>query len=427
MNKGIKSVVGNVELNRDLLLLLTIGGLYSISIFLSNTFVNIFLWKQAGEYSTIAFYNLAVYILQPITFIIAGRWAKKVDRVIVLRLGVTFLSLFFMTVLLVGDQAAKYNIVLGSILGIGYGFYWLAFNVLTFEITEPETRDFFNGFFGLLQSFGGMIGPFSAGYIISRMESTTGYTTIFSISLTLFVIAVVASLFINRRSVEGSFGFGEVLKQRKKNKNWRRVLHANFSQGLREGTFHFVISIWVFLITDSELSLGTFNLIYSGFSFICYYLVTRLVKPNMRKRAIFIGGLILYVSVSLIFFFDSYTVLLIYAGIIGTAYPIIYVPYLSLSYDVIGSSWKAKEMRIEYIVVKEVFLNGGRVFSILLFLFATFLFDAEEAIPYILAIVGIGHLLIYFFVKNIEIPTNKKERKKSEPIISKEVSEEENR
>src|SRR5690606_32227044 len=98
----------------------------------------------------------------PLTFIIAGKWAKKVDRVIVLRLGVTFLSLFFMTVLLVGDNAAKFNIMLGSILGIGYGFYWLAFNVLTFEITEPENRDFFNGFFGLLQSFGGMVGPFSA-------------------------------------------------------------------------------------------------------------------------------------------------------------------------------------------------------------------------------------------------------------------------
>src|SRR5690606_6947721 len=120
MSRSLKAVVGDVELNRDLVLLLTIGGLYSISIFLSNTFVNIFLWKQAeGNYTTIALYHLAVYILQPLTFIIAGKWAKKVDRVIVLRLGVTFLSLFFMTVLLVGDNAAKFNIMLGSILGIG--------------------------------------------------------------------------------------------------------------------------------------------------------------------------------------------------------------------------------------------------------------------------------------------------------------------
>jgi MFS transporter, YQGE family, putative transporter len=426
MNKGFKAVVGHVDINRDLILLLVIGGLYSISIFLSNTFVNIFLWKQAGEYSTIAFYNLAVYILQPITFILAGRWAKKVDRVIVLRLGVTFLSLFFMTVLLVGDQAAKYNIFLGSILGIGYGFYWLAFNVLTFEITEPETRQFFNGFFGLLQSFGGMIGPISAGFIISKMEAFRGYTTIFTISLVLFIVAVICSFFLNRRSAEGNFNFKETFGQRKHNKNWSSVLNANYSQGIREGTFLFVISIWVFLITDSELSLGTFNLVYSGFSFVCYYLVTRLMKPQYRKKAIFIGGTILYLSIYIIIFFKSYSVLLIYAAIIGTAYPIIYVPYFSLAYDVIGTSWRAKENRIEYIVVKELFLNAGRVTSIIIFLVVTSIFPTEASVPYLLAIVGIGHFLIYFFIKDVQIVT-KKETKKSEAIIKKEVTEEENR
>ncbi len=429
MSRSLKAVVGDVELNRDLVLLLTIGGLYSISIFLSNTFVNIFLWKQAeGNYTTIALYHLAVYILQPLTFIIAGKWAKKVDRVIVLRLGVTFLSLFFMTVLLVGDHAAKFNIMLGSILGIGYGFYWLAFNVLTFEITEPENRDFFNGFFGLLQSFGGMVGPFSAGFIISKMKALTGYTTIFSISLSLFIVAVICSLFVNRRSAEGKFYFKRILIERTRNKNWAKVLRANFSQGLREGVFLFVISIWVFLVTDSELSLGTFNLVYSACSFVCYYLVTRFIKPPMRKRAIFIGGMILYFSIYLILFFHSYTVLLIYAAIIGTAYPIIYVPYFSLSYDVIGSAWNAKSMRIEYIVVKELFLNSGRVFSLLLFLLVTSIFTAEDAIPYLLATVGIGHLLISFFMKGVELKrTPPIERKKSSAIIRKEVSEEENR
>ncbi|MBB6454285.1 YQGE family putative transporter [Salirhabdus euzebyi] len=428
MKKGLKSVIGEVDINRDLVLLLTIGGLYSISIFLSNTFVNIFLWKQAGDYATIAFYNLAVYILQPFTFILAGKWAKKVDRVIVLRLGVSFLSLFFMTVLILGENAAKYNILLGAILGVGYGFYWLAFNVLTFEITEPETRDFFNGFFGLLQSFGGMIGPITAGFIISKMEAYTGYTTIFSISLTLFVVAVVCSLFLNRRSAEGDFRFVRIFQERKNSKNWRRVLQANYSQGIREGTFLFVISIWVFLITESELSLGTFNLVFSAFSFVCYYLATRFIKPVNRKKAIFIGGSILYFSIYLIIFFKSFTILLIYAAIIGIAYPIIYVPYFSLAYDVIGTSWKAKEMRIEYIVVKELFLNGGRVSSILLFIIVTTLFDTEKSIPYLLAIVGIGHFLIYFFMRDVEfVPHDKKETKKSEPIITKEVIEEENR
>src|SRR5699024_2413739 len=101
MHKAIQFVTGKIDINRDLILLLVLGGLYSLGIFLSNTFVNVYLCKQSGDYITIAMYNLAIYLFQPITFVIAGKLAKKVDRVIVLRLGVIFLSLFFLSVLLI--------------------------------------------------------------------------------------------------------------------------------------------------------------------------------------------------------------------------------------------------------------------------------------------------------------------------------------
>ena len=146
----LRKWIGEVELTKDLTLLLFIGGLYSLSIALSNTFVNIYLWKQSGQFLDLAIYNLTIVVVQPLTFILAGKWAKKIDRIIVLRLGVIFLALFYLFVLFVGEEASHYLVLLGSVLGVGYGFYWLAYNVLTFEITEPETRDFFNGFFGVI-------------------------------------------------------------------------------------------------------------------------------------------------------------------------------------------------------------------------------------------------------------------------------------
>ncbi|WP_163970011.1 MFS transporter [Oceanobacillus halotolerans] len=423
MQKGLQFLAGKVDINRDLILLLVIGGLYSLGIFLSNTFVNIYLWKQAGDYITIAIYNLAVYIFQPITFILAGKVAKKVDRVIVLRLGVITLSLFFLSVLLIADQAAKYNFILGSLLGIGYGFYWLAYNVLTFEITEPETRDFFNGFLGVLQSFGGMIGPLLAGIIIGKMTDNAGYTTIFTISFILFICAVATSFFIKRRKAEGSFYFRRILEERRHNKNWRRVLNAHTFQGLREGIFVFVISIWVFLVTGSEFSLGMFNLVLSGLSFVCYFIVTKFIKPSLRKRAILAGAVILYGSIFIILFDITYTQLIIYAILIGIAYPIINVPYASLTYDVIGKAWKAKDLRVEYIVVRELFINIGRVFSILTFLVTVMLANAENVIPYLLVIFGTGHLFIYFFMKDIYLTSGQKK----DMMVKEQITDEENR
>jgi MFS transporter, YQGE family, putative transporter len=397
-------ILGDVELTKDLTLLLVIGGLYSLSVALSNTFVNIYLWKQTESYFDLALYNLSIVVLQLLTFILAGRWAKKIDRVIVLRIGVIFLAVFYLMVLITGTKASSFLLLLGSLLGIGYGFYWLAYNVLTFEITEPETRDFFNGFLGILSSAGGMIGPLAAGFIITRFEKFTGYTFVFGLSLALFALAVFISFSLRPRPAAGRYCFRRILEERKLNENWRLVTNAHFFQGLREGTFLFVISVFVYISTGSEMALGTFGLINSGISFVAYYLASRLIKKNNRKKAILIGGLILYAAVLIIVWDVNFVKLLIYAAMIALAYPLLLVPYMSTTYDVIGNGWKAAEMRIEYIVVREIFLNLGRIVSILAFIAAVTWFNEDQSIPILLLILGAGHSLIYLFIKRVQLP-----------------------
>ncbi len=399
----IKKVFGNMDVSKDLFLLLLIGGLYSISISLSNTFVNIYLWKQSKDFIDLAIYNLAIVIFQPITFILAGRWAKKVDRVIVLRYGVISLALFFIAVLSFGEKSSEHLILLGGLLGIGYGFYWLAFNVLTFEITEPETRDFFNGFMGALTSIGGIIGPISAGFIITRFVSNIGYTVIFAISLLLLLGAVITSFFIKRRPASGQYMFLRIFTERKNNANWRFVTNAHFLQGLREGTFVFVISVFIFLVTQDEFALGTFGLINSSIAFIMYTLATRLIKKEKRKVVMVAGGILLYVAIFLIVFDITYAKLLIYGGLLGIAYPLMLVPYSSMTLDVIGKGWKAAEMRIEYIVVKELFLNMGRVISIIAFIATITYFGTTDSIPIFLLVVGIGHTLAAFILTKVRV------------------------
>ncbi|MGE6259022.1 MFS transporter [Heyndrickxia sporothermodurans] len=395
--------LGDVELTRDLSLLLYIGGIYSLSVALSNTFVNIYLWKQSGQFIDLAIYNLSVVIFQPLTFILAGRWAKKVDRVIVLRMGVSFLALFYLSVLFFGGNASHYLVVLGGLLGIGYGFYWLAFNVLTFEITEPETRDFFNGFLGTLNSAGGMIGPILAGYIISRFSSNIGYTIVFGVSLTLFALAVLLSFFIKRRPAHGRYLLKRIWRERNTNNNWRLITTAHFFQGLRDGTFAFIISVFVFVSTGSEFALGTFGLINSGISFLGYSIVARLIKNDFRKKAILLGGLLLYGAIFIIVFDFSYTRLLLYAAVIAVAYPIILVPYISMTYDVIGRGWQAAEARVEYIVVRELFLNSGRIVSILAFIGAITFFNDTESIPFLLMILGAGYIFVFYFLNKVNM------------------------
>ncbi|MCG3056068.1 hypothetical protein KZ287_28265, partial [Escherichia coli] len=80
---------------------------------------------------------------------------------------------------------------------------------------------------------------------------------------------------------------------------------------------------------------------------------------------------------------------------------------MSLTYDVIGRAKDIVSKRIEYIVVRDVFLNIGRIISIGSFLIAVVFFNEQQSLPILLAVIGAGHCCIYFCVRNISQPTNK--------------------
>ena len=101
----------------------------------------------------------------------------------------------------------------------------------------------------------------------------------------------------------------------------------------------------------------------------------------------------------------TYTKLIIYAVTIAIAYPLLLIPYSSITYDVIGTGWKAAEMRIEYIVVREVYLNAGRVLSILLFLIMVSTMDTKQSLPILFLVLGAGHTFIYFFIRRVSFHT----------------------
>ncbi len=397
---GLKEWTGEALITKDFKLLLAIGAMYSLSVALSNTFVNVYIWKLTASYLQIGIYNLMIVIAQPVCFVFAGWIAKRVDRIVVFRVGVALLAIYYFFILWTGERATAFLWLIGFLLGMGYGFYWLAYNVLTFEITEPETRDFFNGLMGILTSFGSMAGPLIAGFIISRLGQR-GYHHIFSLSLFLFALATICSFFMKNRSARGPYQLLTIMKERSQNRNWYMITNASLAQGLREGIFAFLINLHVYLVGKSEWALGKFAFINSFVSMVAYYLVARFIKQTWRKQAILFGGITLFFAVFLIVIRPSLSMFIVYGIVISLAYPLVLIPYISTLYDVIGSSREAGEWRVEYIVVRELFLNLGRAFSIITFLITCSFLPAERIIPYLLVIFGAGYLFIYFFVARI--------------------------
>ncbi len=186
------------SLDKQAALLLAVQALFAVANALSGTFVPVYLWKASQSFMVIGWFTLFQHFISGVTCWLAGKWVKEGNKMNSLRTGVVLSGIFYLAVLLLGQAAKAYVIPLGIINGLASGFFWLAYNVVYFEITEPDNRDRFNGWAGLLVSGSGIIAPWISGVLITAFAGNRGYQIIFTVSLIVFAMAAVISFFLKK-------------------------------------------------------------------------------------------------------------------------------------------------------------------------------------------------------------------------------------
>lgn len=381
-------------------LLLAVQALFLAGNALSGTFVSVYLWKARNDFALVGWFATVQQLFMGLAFWIGGKWVKEHNKMNALRLGVLVSALFYGLVLLLGASAASYVWLLGLVQGIGSGLFWLAFNVVYFEITEPDSRDRFNGLAGFFGAAAGMIAPWISGLLITRLSDFRGYRLIFSLSLFVFVLGAAASFFLKKRETGGQYEWlftwrclsrGDAV--------WTRTFLAMVAQGVREGVFGFMIALLVYISTGSEMSLGNFSLYTSGISLLSFYAVGRWLKPTWRQWAMLMGVVGLILVITPLFLAVNYKVLLLFG--IGTALfmPLYSVPLISLSFDLIGQDERNRTHREEFIVLRELGLNGGRLLGTMVFLLVVTWSPRPLSINLLMLGIGSSPLAVWFFLK----------------------------
>lgn len=357
------------KMSPQVVLLLAVHGLFAVANALSGTFVNVYLWKSAGDMSLIGRFALAAQAVNAATFFFAGKWVKEYDKMNCLRLGVAGSALFYLIVLLLERRAADFVLLLGAVQGMAGGFFWLSFNVVYFEVTDPDNRDRFNGWAGLLGSVSGMTAPWISGMIIARLGGLRGYRWVFGLSLAVFVIGVIASFFLKKRKVPGQYdwlyGFRKLFSE---GDPWRRIVPALAFQGVREGVFAFIIGLLVYIATENEQMLGNYALITSAVGLGSFWLAGKLLTPKYRGAAMLIGAAAMSAVIVPFFWKVNYATLLLFG--IGTAlvFPLFTIPMTSSVFDWIGKDADSARHRVEYVVLREMALNAGRIAALIVFI-----------------------------------------------------------
>lgn len=380
-------------LRNQAVLLLAVAGLYMLASVLAGTFLNVYLWKSRQNFVMIAWFTVAQQVAVGLSFWVGGKWVKEHNKMNALRLGIAVSGFFYLLVLWLGGQAVHYIWPLGLILGLSIGFFWLAFNIVFFEITEAVNRDFFNGWMGLLGSFTGIVGPWISGWLISLWPGDRGYRVVFIISLCTYGISAVLSFLLQKRKSEGTYLWLEPWKELQRTGSpWRPAAAALLFQGMRDGVFSFLIGLLVYIAAREESKLGQFALITSAVSLISYYAAGKWFKPKFRSAGMLAGGLLLVAVITPLLWKVSYGTLLIMGIGTSLSIPLYMLPMVSTSFDLMGLSAEAAGKRVELVVLRELSLMSGRLLGVFVFIAVLSVNDSPQVITLLMLLLGASPL-----------------------------------
>lgn len=369
---------------------------YSTAYPIISIFINAYIWRNNNNPSFVVFFRMGQFMIVPLIFLVNGILLKKYKINRLYFFGSLITSVNVILIVFLKNNSFSGFLIMGALLGMGTGFYWANRNYLTIKETNEKNRSYF---FGLLFSYSTLVAlfiTFSVGWLIVFGLSYQAIITFAFILITMSGFMVLKNKYqtpkINQLFVTWPTSA------------WQKKRLINLGLGLVEGLSFFLPSLLILIMLGNEGILGTLTAASSILSAILIYYYGRKSSIGDHRRY-FISSVILnlFLSLLLALFFHKLTVILftLFNGLIINFLWLTASPLIMRNIDL--DSFNSEETRFSYILDSEIFLNIGRVFGCILFLFIAFkagdLFSLRYS-PLILAIIQF-FLFTYIERKNL--------------------------
>jgi YQGE family putative transporter len=382
------------KLSRDAVISLIIHSMFQFGASMSGVFLNLYLWRLTHSLTINGTYNIIVYTIVPIAFGVGGWLIKKKDRMVVARIGIGLTTAFYLIVILVQESLVEYYVYFAIFQGIAQAFYWVGYLTLMYEVSNEVNRIRYLAINMIFFTTATLAGPALAGFIIKLQEGLKGYTLVFGIAFLMFLLATLVSFKIKKaegRHKPYYLKFTGLLM--KKNNQWRKSLLGFFVLGLLQGMMLFLPNILLFQVMPREDIVGYLGAIYSSLGILTGLFISRYARSDRVRLYLLISSLGLLVGVT--FLLGSLTLFTVISFMVLYS---IFAPLQGNSmtsnyYGLISKLPLKGELKVEGVVVREMFINPGRVISILVLV----LFSGDlkgGSIPWIL----FGAALTQFFI-----------------------------
>jgi len=353
----------------------------------------------------VAVYNLGLFFALPIGFYVNGLMLKKI-RITWLHLDGLIISVMSVLAVIFFSTSSSWHLfIYGCIFGLGSGLYWANRNFLTFQETQSSHRNYFFSIITVVESLISLVVTFLAGWLIVFGEYSHLYAPTIAYWIFGFlalVVSLVAGLIILNKDYQ-SPPITQIAKCRI-SRRWNKVRAIMFNIGLLEGIMFFLPTLLILLYLGKEGILGTITTIVTLFTAAITYIYGRKSKGSHR-RPIFFISLIIYIFLSILLVsLDqplNIIIFVLFAGVIKVFQWLTLNPeLLDLMDNEINNEY---DNRYTLIFDREVFLNIGRILSVLVLFFIIYATSPQIGLLFTPLILGVSKLILMFLVwkKNI--------------------------
>lgn len=367
--------------NRARLLILAYN-LRSVAYPILSIFLNAFIWRTTTSVVNVAMYSLGLFVALPIGFYLNGKLLKRLQINQTHFLGL-FCSLLGMASVIFFHSSLWYHLLaFGIIYGFGNGIYWASRNYLTFQETTTNGRNYFFAILSFTDSLISIVVSFSIGWLISFGDISKLYSP-FVAYTGITILALISILFGGLTLLRAKFETPIVnqIWQPVISKRWNSVRMVNVAIGILETIVPLISTLLILRFLGKEGILGTITATVGIFTIILYYLYGRLAKQNHRSTVLIMA---LTASFLLAFFLMvgqgmlPIFVYVLLAGLPITFYMLAYDPW---QLDIMDKELSNNpQEKYALIFDCELFLNIGRVISLVIFLLLVLQFSGDLAL-----------------------------------------------
>ncbi|GGG08870.1 MFS transporter [Paenibacillus abyssi] len=387
------------RLSGEAVISLVIHGCFQFGASMSALFLNLYLWRLTEDLWVNGMYNAIVYFITPFAFALGGWIAKKKDRMLTYRLGIVLIALFYLVVILSQERVAEHFIAFAIFSGLAQGFYWMGYLVLMYDVSSDTNRIRFLAINMMVFNAAGLAGPALAGYVISLNEGLQGYMITFTIAFIMFLVASFISFripMVNSHHKAYYLKFVGLLMRR--NHLWVKALIGFFVLGLLQGIMLFLPNILLFQTVGREDWVGYFGVMFAFLTVGTGYMISRKAKEQYARSYVLTSSVGVICGASVLMLDIRLWTVVTFMVVYSLCNPLTVNTLTSYYYRIMGELPLKGQLRIESVVMREVFLNAGRVLSILLLLVLAQ--DLESAkIPFVLFAAALIQLNLVWLIK----------------------------